>query len=263
MSFGDQLKRSISQVIPGIASEQNGKKAPARLSHFAEQEITNLRETNLELLETLGAVVDSLSPHTLYHSTQVAIYALEIARRMDLPVEDQERIFKAGLVHDVGMISLSSAAIAKDKKLSDLEYESLRLHPTISGEIVGRIQHLRELAPLVHYHHERYDGAGYPDRLVGEEIPLGARILCLADSLDAMLTERPGRPGRSLEEVTAEIIRCSGAQFDPLVVQAFVLLARERGPELFSCSNTNASHDMLLTTVGISSGRASKALNNP
>lgn len=253
MSFGDQIKKTINQVFPKNAiSSSSGSEI--------ERELLILREANLELLEILGSVVDALSPNTLYHSTQVAVYALYIACKLGLPKNEQERIFKAGLVHDVGMICLSSAALACNRSLSDEEFESLRLHPTVGAEIVGRISHLRELAPLVHHHHERYDGNGYPDRLAGDEIPLGARILALADSLDALLTERPGRSGYSLDEVIVEVRRCSGSQFDPEVVRAFMQLVDEQGKTLFTSSNHHARRDMLLGSVGISSGRVRKVL---
>jgi len=258
VSFGDQVRQSFSR-ISGAGNSVEGSAAlrsPASLA--AENQ--RLRETTLELLETLGAVVDALSPYTLYHSTQVAMYALELARALQLRESEQELIFRAGLVHDVGMISLSSAAIAKEGKLTEEEVQYLRMHPTIGCEIVGRIQHLSELTPLVHYHHERYDGKGYPDRLKGEEIPLGARILCLADSLDAMLTERPGREGMDLFDVLFEIKQCSGTQFDPQVVRALFIVVDEKPDNYFHSSNLNAGTDMLLSTVGIGSGRVRNLL---
>jgi HD-GYP domain-containing protein (c-di-GMP phosphodiesterase class II) len=261
VSFRKQVLRSLNQVIPGIASDQDALEKPTQAKENLADMNAALRETNIELLETLGAVVDSLSPNTLNHSTQVAIYALYIAREMALPEDEQERIFKAALVHDVGMISLSSAAISKENRLTGEEVESLRLHPTISAEIIGRIHQLRDLATLVHYHHERFDGTGYPDRLIGEEIPLGARIIAIADTLDAMLTDRPGWPGHPLHEVITEMKQCSGLQFDPEVVRAFLRLARRQGASLFTCSSSHAHQDMLLTTVGISSGRATRALH--
>lgn len=226
-----------------------------------QRENHDLRETNLALLESLGAVVDALTPYTLYHSIQVATYGRALAQAMELSAAEQELIFRAGLVHDVGMITLSSAAIARPGPLSDQEMDLMRLHPTIGSEIIGRIQNLRDLAPLIHYHHERFDGNGYPDRLAGNEIPVGARILSLSDSLDAMLTGRPRRPARSLTEVMGEVQRCSGAQFDPLVVHAFFKLAEQKPDNFFISSSQQASRDMLIDTVGISSGKANKVFN--
>lgn len=234
--------------------------APLKSASALAAENQRLREATLELLETLGAVVDALSPFTLYHSTQVAIYAVEIARALGLADAEQELVFRAALVHDVGMISLSSAAVVKEGKLSLNEVQDLRLHPTIGGEIVGRIEHLRDLAPLVHYHHENYDGSGYPDRLKGEEIPQGARIIALADSLDAMLTERPSRAGMDLFEALFEVKRCSGTQFDPEVVRALFQVVEEKPGNFFSSANQSAAADMLQSTVGIGLGRVRNIL---
>lgn len=257
MPFIKKIQRLISNPDPANAPAAD---TGLRISQL-QQEIHDLRETNLALLESLGAVVDALTPYTLFHSIQVAIYGRALAQAMDLPAAEQELIFRSGLVHDVGMITLSSAAISSPGPLSDQEMDLLRMHPTIGSEIIGRIQHLRDLAPLVHYHHERFDGTGYPDRLAGTEIPLGARILCLADSLDAMLTGRPRRPAWTLKEVMGEVQRCSGAQFDPLVVHAFFKLTEQKPSGFFTSSNQRASRDMLIETVGISSGKAQKVLN--
>jgi HD-GYP domain-containing protein (c-di-GMP phosphodiesterase class II) len=254
-----RFQQSLDKMLINIGPLPVTTNSPSGFSSKDEENAV-LRMSNIELLETLGAVVDALNANTLNHSGQVAIYSVALARAIGLPPEEQERIFKAALVHDVGMIVISSAALDKPGRLSQEEMEQLRLHPTVSGEIVGRINSLRELAPLVHYHHERFDGNGYPDRLCGDEIPIGARILSLSDSLDAMLTGRPGRPARQLSEVLIEVQRNAGSQFDPQVVQAFFMLAAERGENFFHSSNLEASSDMLLTTLGIRSGRAAQII---
>jgi HD-GYP domain-containing protein (c-di-GMP phosphodiesterase class II) len=260
VSFREQVKHSFTRILPGQNKPAADGGYNTNLPSSLAAENQRLRETNLELLETLGAVVDSLNPFTLFHSSQVAAYSLEIARAYGLSEAEQERIFRAGLVHDVGMISMSSAAIGKDERFSEEDNQNLHLHSTIGGEIIGRIQYLRDLAPLVHYHHERWDGSGYPDRLRGEEIPIGARVLCLADSLDAMLSTRPNRPGHELTNVMREIKRCSGTQFDPAVVRAFFKVVAEKSPAFFNSANQSATTDMLLSSVGISSGRVKEYL---
>ncbi len=112
----------------------------------------------------------------------------------------------------------------------------------------------------MHYHHENYDGSGYPDRLKGEEIPLGARIIALADSLDAMLTERPGRAGMDLFDALFEVKRCSGTQFDPEVVRALFQVVEDKPQNFFSSANQSAAADMLQSTVGIGLGRVRNIL---
>ena len=261
MSFGDRLKSTLTKGFPGRTSRDVSpmEDGNSRLT----QENLILREANLQLLETLGAVVDSLYSHTAYHSDQVAVYAWQLARKLGLSEEEQELIFKAGLVHDVGMITMGSAICDTQYYLTQGEYDKLYAHPTIGGEIIGRITHMRPVAQLVHHHHERFDGGGYPDRLKGEQIPLGARILNLADSVAMMLTDQPWRPGRSLPEVIVEVKSCSGGQFDPRVVNAFLALAHETGDDLFSSPRKFADDDMLLSTVGIRSGRATKTFKAP
>lgn len=261
MSFSDRLKNSLTKGIPALAARDLSNQEDENFRLKQENQI--LREANLQLFETLGAVVDSLYPHTVYHSDQVAIYALQLARQLGLSVEEQEIIFKAGLVHDVGMVTMGGIMSDSEYYLSQGDYDKLYAHPTIGGEIIGRITQMRPVAQLVHHHHERYDGGGYPDRLKGEEIPLGARILNLADAVDVMLTDQPWRPGRSMAEVIVEVKRCSGGQFDPRVVNAFLALAKATGDELFSSPRKFVDADMLLSTFGIRSGRASKTFKTP
>ncbi len=193
-----------------------------------EEANRRLDGVNVGLLETLGSVIDAYDIYTYGHSTQVAIYAEAIAKQMRLSQDEQSQIFKAALVHDVGKIGIMDSIIGKPTRLTDDEFELVKRHPVIGAEIVGRMEGLRELVPLVRHHHERWDGRGYPDRLAGTAIPLGARILTVADTLDAMFSDRPYRPRRNFEEVRDEIARCSGAHFDPHVVEAFLRVAEER-----------------------------------
>jgi HD-GYP domain-containing protein (c-di-GMP phosphodiesterase class II) len=136
--------------------------------------------------------------------------------------------------------------IGKEGKLTDEEYEIMKKHTIIGAEIVSRMKGLLEIVPLVRHHHERWDGKGYPDGLQGEEIPLGARVLTLADSLDAMLSDRPYRSTNAFEDVLAEVARCSGTQFDPDVVAAFISLTKEKDRDFFKNSATTVAHSMQL-----------------
>jgi HD-GYP domain-containing protein (c-di-GMP phosphodiesterase class II) len=138
---------------------------------------------------------------------------------------------------------------SKEGPLTDEECNFVRRHPIIGAEILGRTKGLQELVPMVRHHHERWDGGGYPDGLEGEEIPLGARILALADALDALCSDRPYRRTRSLKEVMEEIIECSGAQFDPNVVKAFLAVAEERDRDFFK--NSAVTVDKVLRKNGV------------
>jgi putative nucleotidyltransferase with HDIG domain len=196
----------------------------------------DLEATNLGLLETLGAVMDAYDVYTYGHSTQVATYAAAITDKMDLTTEEKDLIIRAALVHDIGKIGVLDSIVGKQGKLTDEEFRMIKRHPIIGSEIISQMKGLQDLVPLVMSHHERWDGKGYPDGLEGADIPKGARILALADSLDAMLSDRPYRPTRGLEDVIEEIARCSGAQFDPDVVVAFNKLVGEKERSFFKNS---------------------------
>jgi putative nucleotidyltransferase with HDIG domain len=200
-----------------------------------------LYETNLGLLETLGAVIDADDLYTYGHSAQVSVYAGAIAEKMGLSSRAQSLVIRAALVHDIGKVGVMDSLISKPGPLTVDEYHIVKRHPVIGAEIVGRTKGLRELVPLVRHHHERWDGTGYPDGLAGQEIPLGARILAVADCLDAMCSDRPYHPTRHIREVMDTFVKDSGKQFDPQVVKALWAVVEERGPGFLK--NSAASVD--------------------
>jgi putative nucleotidyltransferase with HDIG domain len=228
--------------------------------YVAQLEVLNrdLDETNLGLLETLGAVMDAYDVYTHGHSTQVTIYAAAIADEMKLATEEKDLIVRASLIHDIGKIGVLDSVLGKPGSLTDEEYRMIKRHPIIGSEIISQMKALQELAPIVRSHHERWDGKGYPDGLEREDIPKGARILALADSLDAMLSDRPYRPTRSLEDVVEEIIRCSGEQFDPVVVEALKKIVKEKERSFFR--NSAAHVDMSLQMINTVTGKGSRYL---
>ncbi|MDZ7374575.1 MAG: HD domain-containing protein [candidate division KSB1 bacterium] len=174
---------------------------------------------------TVGALadaVDAKDPYTHGHSRRVATYAVAIAKRLDLTPPELADLELAGLLHDVGKIGVSEAVLHKPGKLSPREFEHMKEHVVQGAQIVGRVEPMNRLVPLILHHHERYDGNGYPHGLAGDRIPLGARILAVADAFDAMTSSRPYRPAMSVEEAVHEIQTHSGTQFDPEVVEAFL-----------------------------------------
>lgn len=215
-------------------------------SHVDRLEDANrqLEQANLGLLQTLASVIDAYDIYTFGHSAQVARYAGAIAGAMGLSKEEQARIVRGGLIHDIGKIGVSDAIIGKKGRLTDEEYEALKLHTVIGAEIVSQMPQFQELIPLVRHHHERWDGRGYPDGLKGEETTLGARIMGLADSVEAMLSDRPYQSTRSLTEVIAEVTRCSGSQFDPQVVEAFLTVTKTHGDGFFVNSASTVAHQL-------------------
>ncbi len=215
-----------------------------------------LNDINIDLLKMLGAVIDAYDVFTYGHSTQVAVYAGALAEQMGLPQPEQEKIVRAALVHDIGKIGISDTIIRKPGELNEDERNLICRHPGIAAEILGRIKGFKELVPLVQYHHERYDGSGYPSGLQGEGIPPGARVITLADSLDAMLSDRAYRPSRTLEEVIADVKSNSGTQFNPQVVKAFLQLVETKESGFFVNSAKPVDRSVMLTTLGNQHKRA-------
>ena len=182
-----------------------------------------LEQTNRELLELMVKSIEARDPYTSGHSVRVASYARAIARATRLPAREIEQIETAALLHDVGKIYEEYAPILrKETRLNAEETRVIRTHPIRSAELVGTISDLRGyVQKCVRAHHENFDGGGYPDGLMGEEIPIGARIIMIADTADAMMTDRPYRQALAYEKVVAEFELLSGMQFDPKVIQAF------------------------------------------
>jgi HD-GYP domain-containing protein (c-di-GMP phosphodiesterase class II) len=192
-----------------------------------------LEESALEAVESLNATVDAKDPYTAGHSQRVQRIAVGLGEELGLGRECLDVLRFAGLFHDIGKIGVPDAILTKPDRLTELEYEIVKRHPEDGARIIGRLHRLHAAVPAVLHHHERWDGFGYPHGLRGEEIPLEASIVGLADAVDAMTTDRPYSSARSLEEATAEVVRNRGTQFAPAVVDAFVALVA-RSPELFA-----------------------------
>jgi len=135
---------------------------------------------------------------------------------------------RGALLHDIGKIGVPDNILRKPAALSEAEWVTMRKHPEFGARIVAGIPFLEDVARIVRHHHERWDGRGYPDGLAGEDIPLGARIFAVADSFDAMTSDRPYRRAMTIDEARAEVARCRGTQFDPTVADAFARIGHER-----------------------------------
>jgi putative nucleotidyltransferase with HDIG domain len=175
-----------------------------------------LERTNQELLELMVKSIEARDPYTSGHSRRVRQYSTFIARALSLSAKEVSRIGRAALLHDVGKIHEKyGALLSKADRLTGDEWLVMQEHPIDGANLVGTMTRLRELVESIRSHHENWDGSGYPDSLAGDKIPLGARIIRFADTIDAMTTQRPYRAALSEEEVRQEIIRCRGTQFDP------------------------------------------------
>lgn len=193
--------------------------------------VFDLERINEELLQLMVAAIEARDPYTSGHSQRVARYSRVIARLTGLSARKVDQIGTAALLHDVGKIHEEFAPILrKPGRLTDPEFEVMKTHSAKGAALVGKVTHFAELVPMVRGHHERWSGRGYPDSLAGDAIPLGARVITIADTLDAMTTIRPYRPPRSLDEVREEIARVAGIQFDPRLCA--MLLTQEKWAEL-------------------------------
>jgi putative nucleotidyltransferase with HDIG domain len=187
-----------------------------------------LQGMDAESTRAMVAAIDARDPYTRVHSVSVAAYAEAIGRRMGLSAPVLASLRKAALLHDIGKIGVPDAILTKPGPLTADEYDTVKRHPEIAIEILGHLSFLEEQLPLILHHHERYDGRGYPSGLVGERIPIGARILAVADALDTMFSPRTYKPAYQLDQVRAELIAGSGRQFDPAVIQATLALLDEQ-----------------------------------
>ncbi len=180
-----------------------------------------------ESLKTFANIIDAKDKYTNGHSLRVAVYSRELAKKLKLPKEEQERIYYIALMHDIGKIGVADGILNKPGKLTPQEREVIRNHPRIGGEILKDFTSLPGISDGARYHHERYDGTGYNEGLKGEEIPFYARIICVADSYDAMAADRCYSKGQDAETIKKEIRSNMGTQFDPVIAAAMLELIEE------------------------------------
>jgi HD-GYP domain-containing protein (c-di-GMP phosphodiesterase class II) len=186
------------------------------------------------LLHSLTSAVDAKDAYTCGHSERVALLARHLVIEAGLGEAFAERVYMTGLLHDVGKIGVSESVLQKTGRLTPEEFEQMKKHPAIGAKILQDIKQISDLIPGVLHHHERYDGQGYPANLIGENIPLMGRIICLADCFDAMTSNRTYRKALPLEVALTEIRRCSGTQFDPLLTEAFLRIGAEKFRQLLA-----------------------------
>ncbi|MFW6059164.1 MAG: HD-GYP domain-containing protein [Phycisphaeraceae bacterium] len=178
----------------------------------------------LGTLHALTSAIDAKDSYTHGHSERVALMGRKLAEAAGLDTHTCERVYIAGLVHDVGKIGVPERVLCKPGKLTAREFDLVKMHPEIGGRILQDIRQMEDLLPGVLYHHERWDGAGYPQGLAGEDIPLFGRLLGLADAFDAMSSDRTYRAAMQFDHVIAEVRRHAGTQFDPQLAELFVNL---------------------------------------
>jgi putative nucleotidyltransferase with HDIG domain len=238
------LKREIKRLNQ-VTREQNFKlqdmnknlegKVRERTQQLDEKN-RELRTAYIQTIRALAEAIDAKDAYTRGHSERVAVYASRIAREMSMTTELIERIYFAGLLHDVGKIGIPDAIITKPERLTPEEYLEIQKHPEIGAKILEPVEFLHKIVPCVRHHHEWYDGSdrGYPARLMGDQIPLASRVILVADTIEAMTSDRPYRKAMPLERVVSELHKYSGTQFDPVVVDGFLRLLEEEGEGFIS-----------------------------
>jgi putative nucleotidyltransferase with HDIG domain len=184
-----------------------------------------LEQSTLDAIESLNAAVEAKDPYTAGHSARVQRVALALGNELQLSGDELDALRLGGLFHDIGKIAIPDAILLKPDKLTAEEFERMKDHSAEGARIVGKLGRLHPIVPIVRHHHERWDGKGYPDGLAGEEIPLLAAIVGLADAWDAMTTERPYAAAMDTEDALDEIRRGSGTQFAPAVAEAMLRLS--------------------------------------
>ena len=189
-----------------------------------------LRSSYMATVRMLTEALEVKDPSVRVHSDEVAGYVAAVAERLEIGVRRREELLIASLLHDVGKIGISERILLKPGPLTQEERSTIELHPRIGFRLIEQVPALDAIAPAVLHHHERFDGAGYPTGLSGEQIPLEARVICVADSFSAMTSERPYRTALALDDACAELERCAGTQFDAQVVRLFVEEVRSRPP---------------------------------
>lgn len=226
---------TIGLLVVGQTNEHKGQaglEGKIRLISFlAEQSAAalyrvslsrRLRENQLETVVALAKALEARDPHTAGHGERMTEMSVKLSALLDVPPIDHEIIGWAALLHDIGKIGISDEILRKNGPLTPGEWTMMKRHPRIGAEIVMNVSNLAGVADLIHAHHERFDGQGYPRGLAGASIPLGARIIAVADTYSAMTDGRVYRPRCTHDEALAELKRCAGRQYDPKIVDLFL-----------------------------------------
>lgn len=210
-----QALRYASELTESIG-QQNELRALLRGA------MEELEETQLSTMQALAAAVEARDPYTRGHCERVTQYALTIAEALAFSDEELEVLKRAAILHDIGKVAVPDNVLRKNGRFSKDDWIEVRKHPEAGQTMLAHLKFLWPSLPLIRHHHERYDGSGYPDGLVSDGIPSGARILAVADAFDAITSDRPYREALALPDVLEELDRCAGSQFDPKIVKVFL-----------------------------------------
>jgi len=218
----DEVVLSVGRALERRRLELENRDYQQHLEQRVEEQARKIRASFINAITALAYALEAKDIYTSGHSQRVTEISVAIAGELGMTQEGVNKIRLAGLVHDIGKIGIKESVLNKQSSLTDEEAEHIKSHCQAGERILTPIVEDEEILKAVRHHHERYDGMGYPDGLRGEQIPLGARILAVADAFDAMTSGRSYRPAMSDQDACAEIERCKGTQFAPEVADAFL-----------------------------------------
>lgn len=227
----DELKIWVHSAIRMLEQTKMLKQLYVQTKKQADviKELNSKIEVNYyDTIDTLRKAVDKKDPYTRGHSDRVGYISALIAEELGMSEEEIETIKVGGFFHDIGKIGIKDAILTKPSYLTDDEYYEIKSHPIVGYELLEDNEIFKDILYIIRNHHERYDGTGYPDKLKGENIPIGARIVTIADAFDAMMSKRSYREKLDLETAISEIENNKGTQFDPIIAEKFVRLLREK-----------------------------------
>ena len=223
--WDDVALKSYAEIISKRHAQMGVNFEEELLKKFNSEQISSQNHLE-EIAKSLAGAIDAKDPYTKGHSTSVSRYSEALARAINLPEEEVERISLGALLHDVGKIGIPENVLKKPDKLSDDEWNIMKQHPVIGAEkVLQPNESLRDLIPIVKYHHEHVDGTGYPEKLRGEDIPLSARIVAVADAFHALVSDRPYRKGLGLDVACDILLQGAGKQWDASLVTKFIQIA--------------------------------------
>lgn len=200
---------------------------PLLLARYSFKLYLDMREIYMETIQALSKTIEAKDAYTRGHTTRVQEYAVKLASAINLSNKQIENIKIAALLHDIGKIGVDDSILKKPDKLTDIEYQAIQQHPMIGAEIIKDVDFLKDIISIVKHHHERYDGEGYPDGLMGEEISVESSILAIADAYDAMTSDRPYRKALPKDKAIDEIKRSAGRQLHPRLSDVFVGIIKD------------------------------------
>jgi putative two-component system response regulator len=224
----DELEMTIARAMEKSRLMRENDEYKQMLEERVVQQVEKIRSLSLGSVLSMARALEAKDLYTSGHSQRVAEYSVLIARQLGHDYQFCDRVRIIGQLHDIGKIGIRESILNKPGRLTDEEFNIVKQHPVIGSEILRPVISDTCVICGVKHHHERFDGRGYPDGLKGEEIPIEARILAVADTYDAMTTNRAYRSGLSHDKAMEEIMKCSGSQFDPMMAEAFLTIPREQ-----------------------------------